>query len=122
MPTPPNSSLMDSMVVDELVAQLGRQSVLELLGLWCRDVPPRVEALGQARLRGDVAAVAAEAHSIKGSSAMLGFRAVSIHCATLESQAKAGSMPSEKMVEDLALLVEQSVPLASGLGAQKDSE
>lgn len=115
MSSPSEAPIVDPSIVAELSSQLGHESVLDLIRLWGAEVPGRVDELVELRLRGDVNGVASQAHTIKGSSAMLGFSAISRHCAHLESTAKGGCMPGSEGIHRLQDLLHRSLVEAKAL-------
>lgn len=84
---------LDRRVLDQLREDLGDTAALrEVISTFLERSPSMLVALREAAARGDVAAVSAGAHAMKGTSATLGARALSQQCAELERLARAGSM------------------------------
>jgi len=80
-------------VLDQLREDLGDTAALrEVISTFLERSPSMLIALQEAAARGDVAAVSAGAHAMKGTSATLGALALSELCAELERLARAGSM------------------------------
>lgn len=79
---------VDQVFLAELMADLGRETVLRLVRIYVGNLPGRLELMARAAAAGDAAAIAREAHSINGSSATLGLRATSELAATIESVAR----------------------------------
>jgi HPt (histidine-containing phosphotransfer) domain-containing protein len=71
----------------------GEPDVLtEVLDLFCRDVPPRLSRLAAAADAGDMAAAERVAHSIKGSAANIGARALQEASRVVEDAARRGDI------------------------------
>ncbi len=88
------AEVLDRTVIDGLkeLREPGQPDPLaELIQLFFRDAQPRLEAMEQAMGREDLAALAANAHTLKGSASNLGARQLAALCASLEKLAKAGS-------------------------------
>jgi signal transduction histidine kinase/CheY-like chemotaxis protein len=84
---------LDRRVLDQLREDLGDAAALrEVVSTFLDRSPSVLLALREAAARGDVAAVSASAHALKGTSATLGAFALSSLCAELERLARAGSM------------------------------
>lgn len=64
----------------------------ELVNLYRRDTPPRLETLHRAYADGDCAQVAKVAHALGGSSASIGATGLAGLCKAVELRAKAGSL------------------------------
>ena len=89
--TTPRDAL-DRRVLDQLREDLGDAAALrEVISTFLERSPSMLIALREAAARGDVAAVSAGAHAMKGTSATLGALALSSLCAELERLARAGS-------------------------------
>jgi signal transduction histidine kinase/CheY-like chemotaxis protein/HPt (histidine-containing phosphotransfer) domain-containing protein len=85
--------VLDRRVLDQLREDLGDTAALrEVISTFLERSPSMLIALQEAAARGDVAAVSAGAHAMKGTSATLGALALSEQCAELERLARAGSM------------------------------
>jgi len=90
--TTPRDAL-DRRVLDHLREDLGDTAALrEVISTFLERSPSMLTALREAAARGDVAAVSAGAHAMKGTSATLGALALASLCAELERLARAGSM------------------------------
>jgi two-component system, sensor histidine kinase and response regulator len=66
--------------------------VAELAGMFLDDARPRISALEEAVLGGDAPAVERLAHTLKGSSANMGARGMSVLCAQLENAGASGDL------------------------------
>jgi PAS domain S-box-containing protein len=90
---------IDPAVFDELrlLGEATEQDFLaELVGQFVADTGPLLVQLRQAMERGDAAAVARIAHTIKGSGDQLGGRRLALSCSRLEKLAKADSLLDAK--------------------------
>ena len=84
---------LDRRLLDQLREDLGDTAALrEVISTFLERSPSMLTDLREAAARGDVAAVSAGAHAMKGTSATLGALALSSLCAELERLARAGSM------------------------------
>jgi signal transduction histidine kinase/DNA-binding response OmpR family regulator len=84
---------LDRQVLEQLREDLGDTAALrEVIATFLERSPSLLTDLREAAARGDVAAVSARAHAMKGTSATLGARALSEQCAELERLARAGGM------------------------------
>jgi CheY-like chemotaxis protein/HPt (histidine-containing phosphotransfer) domain-containing protein len=84
---------IDRKVLDGLREDLGTSGVLhQVLTAFVDRAPVVLADLEDAAARGDREALAAAAHTFKGTSATLGARALSEQCAELERLARAGSL------------------------------
>ncbi len=79
------------------------------------EIPALLGDLRQKIAAGDATQIARSAHQIKGSSANFGFVGVSVPMATLEQQAKAGSI-----TEAASLLAEAEAGFQNGLAEVKE--
>lgn len=70
--TSPDLSLLDLRVIAQLIEDLGRESVVELLGLFQTESDRRRRCIEAAVADGDPAAACHEAHALKGSSLTFG--------------------------------------------------
>lgn len=95
LPAPPSSAeddLVDPRVLAELRVPAGDTLLLdELIDLYLRDGPERVEAIAAAVDRGDTREITRTAHLLKGSSANLSARAVRELASEIEARAREGS-------------------------------
>src|SRR3989442_12959277 len=86
--------LLDRGVLGELREDLGDAALLrQVIAAFLERVPSMLAELRDAAARGDTPAVLAVAHTMKGTSATLGARALSERCAEIERLARAGGMP-----------------------------
>jgi PAS domain S-box-containing protein len=92
LPSAPAPETLDLNIINGLrdLQEPGQPDPLaELIELFLRDARPRLEQMAQAAAAGDWPRLAAQAHTLKGSTSNLGARRLSSLCATLERQAKA---------------------------------
>ena len=64
----------------------------QVVALYVRDTPGQLEALRRAAERGEAATLAEVAHSLKGSSALLGATALAARAAELQGMGDAGAL------------------------------
>ncbi|HET7693680.1 MAG TPA: response regulator [Gemmatimonadota bacterium] len=84
---------LDGVVLAQLREDLGGPAPLNtIIALFLEKTPALVADLRDAVTRGDLDAVRRSAHTIKGTSATLGVRALSEKCRRLEEQARAGDL------------------------------
>ena len=84
---------LDRRVLDQLREDLGDIAALrEIISTFLERSPSTLTELREAAARGNVAAVSAGAHAMKGTSATLGALTLSAQCAELERLARAGSL------------------------------
>jgi len=84
---------LDRRVLDQLREDLGDIAALrEIISTFLERSPSTLTELREAAARGDVAAVSAGAHAMKGTSATLGALTLSAQCAELERLARTGSL------------------------------
>ena len=69
------------------------EALRDLVALFVRDNPPRVDALQAATDTSDLQAVRTIAHSIKGPAATMGARTLHRLCHAIESNGRAGTLP-----------------------------
>lgn len=112
----------DAIDLDEAIVRMGgNQSlyvkVLPQFRKLLSELPTRLRALASA---GDIATIARELHSFKGSSAMMGATALSKDIADIEKQFKHQPPPSNylQLVNKAAELIEQSTEAFAALAAK----
>jgi HPt (histidine-containing phosphotransfer) domain-containing protein len=82
---------LDRDVFDQLREDLGGPAPLcDLITTFLEKTPPVLTALRDAAVRADVGEIRRTAHMLKGTSAMLGGRALAEQCAELERLGRAG--------------------------------
>jgi PAS domain S-box-containing protein len=89
----PEPEALDRTVINGLkeLREPGQPDPLrELVDLFLKDAQPRLEKMDAVLSAGDLAALGAAAHTLKGSASNLGARRLSLLSAALEKQAKAG--------------------------------
>src|SRR5207237_9209520 len=74
----------------ELLRTTGRLG--EVIALYLRQMPGQLEALRRAAERGEAATLAEVAHSLKGSSALLGATVLAARAAELQGMGDAGAL------------------------------
>ena len=89
----------------------------ELVELFLKDAQPRLDKMDAAAATGDLPALGAAAHTLKGSASNLGARRLASLCAALEKQARAGeaATPAETLAEVKAEFEEVRRRLAAEL-------
>jgi HPt (histidine-containing phosphotransfer) domain-containing protein len=95
--TPPDLSLLDRRVIAQLIEDLGRESVIELLGLFQTESDRRRQGIEAAVAAGDPAAACHEAHALKGSSLTFGACKLGALALAMEQAGRRGDL------EDLAM-------------------
>lgn len=93
-------ALMAEDVVSEMLKVFPEDSLVDLVGKYVKDCSERLEVLNQALLAGETKTLKAQAHSIKGSSMVLGFPEMS----EWASQVEAGAIEGRTMPELLSLM------------------
>jgi CheY-like chemotaxis protein len=109
--TAPGPEAVDRATLAELREVLGDEDMKRLVREFTTDVANRIAVLEEAVKRGDGAAVAAQAHSIRGAAALIGARAIHETAMLLEEGAELLSR------RDLAAAVRD---LGTALGQLKD--
>jgi CheY-like chemotaxis protein len=90
----PEREVVDSEILAQLREDLGGAApVNEIMALFLEKTPAILAELRDAVARGDLDAIRRSAHTIKGTSATLGARALSEKCKQLEEQARGGTVP-----------------------------
>ncbi len=97
--SPPIESVAEPAIDSTALARLrklqppGSPDIIgELIDLFLRETPAKIAAVRQAVEQRDAAKLAKAAHSLKGSSASLGARALARVCAELETRGKTGEL------------------------------
>lgn len=97
-----HTTSFDPIVLEHLLAIDGTGDVFrELSSLFARDAPITVRALADAAVAGDATGVRRAAHTLRGSAATLGSRAVADLAGRIEQAATAGALPPAEMVAEL---------------------
>lgn len=87
------ASAVDPSVLNQLREDLGEDSeVRGLVDLFIEDARVRCGTITDAYARGDAAALARNAHGLKGSAANVGAAALASLCADIERVAKSGTV------------------------------
>jgi signal transduction histidine kinase/CheY-like chemotaxis protein/HPt (histidine-containing phosphotransfer) domain-containing protein len=87
-------TVLDRGVLDQLREDLGGAAALrEVIETFLEETPSALTALRDAAARGDSSAIRQAAHMIKGTSAILGARALSEQCAEIEHLSRTTSVP-----------------------------
>lgn len=100
--TSPDWSLLDLQVIARLVEDLGRESVLDLLGLFQTESDRRRRSIEAAVAGGDPAAACHEAHALKGSSLTFGACKLGALALAMEQAGRRGDL--EGLAMDLPRL------------------
>jgi HPt (histidine-containing phosphotransfer) domain-containing protein len=72
--------------------------VKEIIRLFLRDAPARIEALRQALEAGDADAAMHAAHALKGTSANIGAHRLADLCEEMEERTRSGSVSGTKPI------------------------
>ena len=90
----PEPETLDDVVLAQLREDLGGSApVNQIIALFLQKAPTILAELRDAVTRGDLDAIRRSAHTIKGTGATLGARALSERCKQLEEQAQGGEVP-----------------------------
>jgi len=92
-PDAPGTAALDEVIFGKLAAILPKVQLRELYRITVEDVLRRLEKMRGAAKRGDMAAVHAEAHAIKGGCGMVGATELSSLAAALENGSEVGNPP-----------------------------
>jgi signal transduction histidine kinase/CheY-like chemotaxis protein len=85
---------LDRRVLEQLREDLGGTAPLrEVIATFLEKTPPVLSALRDASARADTEAIRRAAHTLKGTSAMLGAREIATRCAELELCGRTGTVP-----------------------------
>lgn len=98
----PDLSLLDLRVIAQLVEDLGRESIMELLGLFQTESERRRRCIEAAVAGGDPAAACHEAHALKGSSLTFGACKLGALALAMEQAGRRGDL--EGLAMDLPTL------------------
>ncbi len=93
----------------------GRDAFNELVGLFISELVPRLQAITLALERDDPRRIAAAAHILKGSSMLVGARAMAELCLEIELAAKNGTIEQADAL--MKLLREEAGRVARALAA-----
>ncbi len=97
---------------DTLAAELGPDSVRELVDAYLADTPERLKEMAALAGGDDQVTLRRLAHSLKGTSTLFGLNRTGTVAATLEKLAAAGEKTEQvRMVQDLDRLFQSSCPL-----------
>jgi PAS domain S-box-containing protein len=89
---------------------LAPEAMVRIVGIFLQDAPQRIEMARQALRSGDAAGLSREIHSLRGSAAYLGMKALLEECGRLEALANAGELASmARNLERLEQLLDESV-------------
>ncbi|SDW45752.1 Hpt domain-containing protein [Thiocapsa roseopersicina] len=90
--TPPDSALLDTRVIARLVEDLGRDSLMELSGLFLTESERRRRSIEAAVLSGNPAAACHEAHALKGSALTFGAAKLGALALEMEQAGRQGDL------------------------------
>jgi HPt (histidine-containing phosphotransfer) domain-containing protein len=85
--------VFDRGALDGLREDLGAAALRDVIETFLAKMPSALAALRDAAARADAGAIRQAAHSIKGTSAMLGARTLAEHCAEIERLGRAADVP-----------------------------
>ncbi|MBZ9567828.1 ATP-binding protein [Modicisalibacter tunisiensis] len=106
----PESPLVDGAVLGELHDSLGRDTLAELISLFRGQVPERLSRLEAARANSDDAALAHQAHLLRGEAVGLGLYRVATLSGELEAQiARLAPSAREARLQALRLALEETL-------------
>lgn len=98
---------LDPQTIDMLSADLGRETLVHIMGLWRQTASVARDQIASALAQQQGEQLRAAAHRLKGSSANLGATRLSALCAQLERHGSASDFASARPVVD-AMLTEYS--------------
>ena len=81
---------VDEAVISKLVDLGGEEFMAELIGVYLEDTPPRLAAMTEAMVTGDLEAARGAAHAMKSSCANVGATKLVEICRLLELASKVG--------------------------------
>ncbi len=111
--TPADTSLLDFAVLTRLNDDLGRESVLELMGLFRTESERRRHRIETAVAARDSAAACHEAHALKGSALTFGACLLGALAFKMEQAGRRGDL--EGLVSDLSELARLTVETQAAL-------
>jgi HPt (histidine-containing phosphotransfer) domain-containing protein len=82
------------------ISSLSAGLLEEVARRFARDASERMAAIRTATVRGDTEAVAGEAHSLKGSAAVVGALGLVFRCEVMEERAREGVPPAREDLVD----------------------
>ncbi len=100
-PDPPSGPVIDDVVFDRLVADLGAEHIQGVCRVFLANAATGIDAVAVALAAGDVAEVAHATHRLKSSSGFLGARRLVALCADIEARAGADTLEVTPGLEDL---------------------
>jgi len=103
---------------------LGADGLAEVVEAYVADTPEQLQAMRRALDAADAAGMSIAAHSLKGSSAMLGAQMVSALCGELEHASGAGSLDgaSEAVSRIERVFEDTRAALAGEIGQRNDRD
>jgi PAS domain S-box-containing protein len=103
----------------KLAGNVNPALLIEVIDIFLKDAPTRLEAMRAALAAGDAQAVGKAAHALKGGCAYVGATRMSDLCKRLEERGRAGSL--EGMAEGLSELEEEYGRVSRALETEKSS-
>lgn len=99
-------SVIDHGAIEALVEDIGVEDVIELLDVYLDDAPQQLRSLQAALEAGDVQGMAAAAHRMKSTSAMVGASRLAEISQEVEDRARAGDLSAmEERASEIADLM-----------------
>jgi len=95
-----SAPVFDEAALDRVAQRLGSDFVTRLVATWRDELGPRRERLGAAAVRGDVRAVAREAHDLKSNSGNIGLRRLQQLAGEIEAAARQGAIDAVRGAAD----------------------
>ncbi|MCU1374901.1 MAG: barA [Actinomycetia bacterium] len=115
----PISTDVDGEVLQTIVDAAGASVLTELIDTFTRDSEAQLAVMQQARARGDLVAVGAAAHRIRGAASALGAVAIAGRCSAIERSAEAGQTSAVYAeIDELASSLADTVTELSHSAAQ----
>jgi len=94
----------------QLIEQVGRPAFEQLLQIWLKESPQRLERIQEALVTQDLDAIRKGAHALRGSCSVFGLDDLVAVCRNLEASASEGK-PVRDLVEALEQRVQEAVTL-----------
>jgi signal transduction histidine kinase/DNA-binding NarL/FixJ family response regulator len=97
-PPPPDSGCLDPAALEGILASTTPAFAAEIIGLFLRDTPTRIEALRHAAEDGDADELDRVAHGLRGSAGMIGAVGIVAACARIEALVEEQRVPEAGLV------------------------
>jgi len=100
IPTSSLEEIIERMLayMEETIGDSSMELIVELAPMFIEDTPPILNEIHEAAGAGDVQRLREAAHTLKGSSASMGFSTLSQHCLKLENYCKQNDLANAKSI------------------------